>query len=132
MSVLLPDPDGPMMATISPASIVDVDAAERLDVVVLAELVGLAQRPALEQVHRSISQHRVIGSLVAQRRDRVEPGGVERGDEAGDRAEDRREGDGGDRRPGRELEQDRARRAARLVDDRDDDRAEERARWRHR
>ena len=103
----------------------DVDAPERVRPVVPAELVCLAQGAAFEQGVDRSSIRSSWRSLVAKRRDRVEPGGVEGRDEAGERAEDRREGDGGDRRAGRELEQDRARRAAGLVDERDDDRSED-------
>ena len=55
ISVLLPEPDGPMMATISPASIGDVHAAQCLDDVVPAQPVGLAQVASFEECHRFVS-----------------------------------------------------------------------------
>ena len=90
ISVLLPEPDGPMIATISPALDRDVDAAERLDDVSLAEAVGLAEVASFEE-WPSVGLPLACGWLfIAEGGDRVEPGRVEGGDEAGERAEDRR------------------------------------------
>ena len=60
MRVLLPDPDGPMIATISPASIVTSTPRRACDARGLAEPIGLAQVAAFEQCHvrRSYSYRR--------------------------------------------------------------------------
>ena len=105
--VLLPEPDGPMIATISPASMLTSTPRSASMRVPARQPVGLAQ------IGPSSSVHRRSSSLVAQRGDRVEPGGAPGGDDAGDHAEDRAEADGEDRGAGGEVEEDGAAERAR-------------------
>ena len=116
-SVDLPEPDGPMMATISPALDVDRGAAQSVDVVVLAQLVALGEAAARSRwssssrpvlcLAWSSSRVAAVGlpcrccssrgvaralacrpSLVPEGEDRLEPRRVQGGVEAADHTED--------------------------------------------
>ncbi len=66
----------------------------------------------------------VAGLFVTEGRDRIEPGGVEGGDDAGDDTEPGGEGDREDRGGRRELEEDRAAGSAGLIEGEDQEGAE--------
>ena len=120
--MLLPEPDGPMIATISPASMLMSTPRSASTVFRRPRAVGLAQVAAFKQVPCRLLL------LVAQRGDRVEPGGAPGGDHPGDHAEDRAEADGEERRLGGEVEEDGAAGAAGLVGQHDDQRRQARGR----
>src|SRR5664280_517650 len=122
MSVLLPEPDGPMIATISPASTSTSRPLSARTVLLRPSLYVLRRlRPSRSAIGIA---PKLRGSFVAEGADGIETRGVPGRDEPGDCAEDRREADGARGRPWGQLEEDRRRAPPGLVAERHDERAE--------